>query len=609
MTSLRLDTFAGIAPRYSKRLLPPTAATSALNCKLMSGDLRGFRAPRELKSFSSTPYTVRRVHRIPSGSGESFRPDADDVWMTFASRDVDIVRSPLANDGFDRYYWSGDGVLKYNTKARIAAGDPAYRLGVPTPQTAPTISVGTGTIIETRSYVYTFVTAYGEEGPPSPPVTASGSASSTWSIGNLDTTVPDESERAVVNKRIYRTVVGKLSTAFYYVGEINMASTSFTDNVASTTVASNNQLESTSWLAPPEDLQGLVVMPNGFLAGFKDRDVYFSEPYRPHAFPVEYVLSTEYPIVGLAVFGATLAILTQSHPFLGSGVNPAAVTLQKLNTVEPCLTKRSIVTTLAGVFYASPNGIVQVNSSGAQVVSYDLLTKEEWVRQFIPTGIFAAPLGLEYVGFDSESSGFVYRPSDQFAKLTRLDRFDNVDGLDADPYSGELYLIKDNVVYLWDPPDSVPLYYTWKSKEFITAKPVNFGAAKIKFESAPFDIENDLADYYGGFNAVRITTPLNAIARAPIGGVRRATVPGWLEPQNRSPIGGSPLIPLTLPLPGVRLTVYVKDEVIYSNVIYDEQLIRLPAGFKSDVWQFEMVSNSTVYSLVVAETPKELETV
>ena len=573
-----------------------------------SGDLRGFRAPREVKSFD-VPYTIKRVYRIPSGSGDSFVPDSDDVWMTFDSRDVDIVRSPLANDAWDRYYWSGDGYVKYNTKARIAAGQPGYRLGIPTPQTAPSIAVGTSTLNETRSYVYTFVSAYGEEGPPSPPITATGGSGSTWTLSNLDTTLPDQSERAIVKKNIYRTVVGKLSTAFYFVAEVDITNPAFIDNISSTEVASNSLLESTSWAAPPSDLQGLVVMPNGFLAGFSGRDVYFSEPYRPHAFPAEYVLSTEFPIVGLAVYGATLCILTQSHPFLGAGVNPASITLQKLNTVEPCLTKRSIVTTLGGVYYASSNGIVQVNSNGAAVISYDLFTKEEWVRQFSPTQIFAAPLGLEYVGFDSESSGFVYRPADQFAKLTRLDRFDNIDGIDADPYSGALYLIKENKILEWDPPESEPLYYTWKSKEFVTPAPVNFGAAKIKFENEVVDVSSDLEDYYGAYNVQRLSSPLGAIGRVPIALARVQAPVGWAETMARSPIGGPVLYPLSPPVPGVRLTVYVKDEIIYSNVVYDEGLIRLPAGFKSDVWQFELVSNTTVYSLVVAETPKELATV
>jgi hypothetical protein len=32
----------------------------------------------------------------------------------------------------------------------------------------------------------------------------------------------------------------------------------------------------------------------------------------------------------------------------------------------------------------------------------------------------------------------------------------------------------------------------------------------------------------------------------------------------------------------------------------------LPTGFKSDLWQIEMIGNTTVYSLQIAETPKQL---
>jgi hypothetical protein len=43
--------------------------------------------------------------------------------------------------------------------------------------------------------------------------------------------------------------------------------------------------------------------------------------------------------------------------------------------------------------------------------------------------------------------------------------------------------------------------------------------------------------------------------------------------------------------------------------VFTEAIIRLPAGFKHDVWQFEMVGNASVYSLTVAETGKELAAV
>ena len=35
------------------------------------------------------------------------------------------------------------------------------------------------------------------------------------------------------------------------------------------------------------------------IAGWKDNEVWFCEPYRPHAWPVKYVVNVDYPIVGL----------------------------------------------------------------------------------------------------------------------------------------------------------------------------------------------------------------------------------------------------------------------------------------------------------------------
>jgi hypothetical protein len=44
----------------------------------------------------------------------------------------------------------------------------------------------------------------------------------------------------------------------------------------------------------------------------------------------------------------------------------------------------------------------------------------------------------------------------------------------------------------------------------------------------------------------------------------------------------------------------------YTNTISSEVTQRLPAGFKSDVWQVQLIGNTPVYSFSMAETPKEL---
>jgi hypothetical protein len=48
---------------------------------------------------------------------------------------------------------------------------------------------------------------------------------------------------------------------------------------------------------------------------------------------------------------------------------------------------------------------------------------------------------------------------------------------------------------------------------------------------------------------------------------------------------------------------------VYVQTIEDEDIYRLPTGFTSDVWQFELVGNTDVYSVALAETAKELQNV
>lgn len=662
MTAIKIETFSGIAPRYSDRLLPPQMATTALNCTLLSGELRGLHAPVEVKNLTSLPGSIRRTYRIPNTEGyEAYEIGPDDLWLAFSSMDVDVVKSPIVNDLYSRYYWTGvQTYAQYNTKARIAAALPAYRLGVPIPVSAPyvtavdkyrasvaslpedspigTVPVGTEYFLtvdqgdpveyqggkyyryagydvggwvsftkpyETRAYVYTFVTEYGEEGPPSEPTVLGGDSVGSWTLTDMDVAIPD-TDRLVTKKRIYRTVPGKLTTSFYFVEEIDLSVASWTDSYENDVVASNRLLESTTWVEPPDGLQGIVMMPNGYMVGFKGRNLYFSEPYRPHAWPEEYTLSVEHDVVGMAVMNGSLVICTEVSPYVGYGVSPSSFTMQKLGAVEPCVSKRSIVASINMVMYASPNGIVGVTPSSANLITYELFTKEEWQRTFAPSDIFAVMYGNQYVAFNSPNLGFIFSPAEQTSRLTRLDRFESVDGLDYDQQSGNVFIIRGKRVLQWDTPTADPLYYTWRSKTFVLPKPVNFGAVKIKFNDVEFEIDEALTQYYAVFNVVRITETLSAIGSTVMAGVRRMNVPDWVDAQNRSPVGGSPILSYAPPVPGIHLTVYAREKVVFTRTVYDERIIRLPAGFKSDTWQFELIGNADLYALHVAETGKEL---
>jgi hypothetical protein len=632
MSVIKIENFGGISPRTSARLQKPNEATRADNCKLLSGELRGLHETQVLvdlnPSFPSS--VVQRAFRLPLNVGAPLPIGVSDTWLGFKDANVDFVRTPVQADSFERYYWTGDsfnlgGAPQYNTRARINAGNTGgnapFILGLPSPANAVTFGTIPSGTDSVRVYVYTFITAYGEESAPSPPSAATSGTAGTWNVVLPDTLAVGALSNApyvgninVTTKRLYRTITGLTSTEFYKVADIAIGTTTYADAATDTTVVANTILPSTTWTPPPATLKGIVAHPGGFLVGFSGRDLYMSEPFRPHAWPVQYIQTMQTEIVGVAIYNDTIVVTTTSHPYTGQGLNPLTITMQKIDSVDPCLSRRSMVTTIDGVYYSSPQGVIRATSGRTELVTQSLFTREEWQTFFSPTTVYAAPYGLQYIAFYTQAAGFIYSPSEELAPLTTLDRFSGVVAIQQDQYSGDVYLIQNNQVRLWDPTASSPLTYTWVSKEFDMPKPINMGAFRLKFKGNAQQISaSQLADYTT-FNNGRIAKPLNCINLAMINGVRAETVAGYYQLQIKNPIGGSPLFNIAAYLnvnSAVQVTILARDlaqswNTIYSFSVSSENIYRLPTGLKADGWQIQFVGNVPIYDFVMAETAKEL---
>jgi hypothetical protein len=183
-------------------------------------------------------------------------------------------------------------------------------------------------------------------------------------------------------------------------------------------------------------------------------------------------------------------------------------------------------------------------------------------------------------------------------------------------------MIQNNQVNLWDPPASTPYTYTWLSKEFDIPRPANFGAFRLKFNANPYDIAASDITAYTAFNNARLpyvpsvgkAGGLNPLNWAALNSARQTPITGSVLPQIKNPIGGSPdynISYLSNPPVGVNVTVYARDlnsswNAQYTNTITSETIQRLPAGFKSDVWQVQLIGNANVYSFSMAESPRDL---
>ena len=476
----------------------------------------------------------------------------------------------------------------------------------------------------TRCYVYTFVTAAGEEGPPSEPTCAEGADDDSWTICNLATSPPApwDTESLISKKRIYRTVTGQTGGSFFFVDEVAMDVTCYEDSVSTDDVSLNAQLESDSWEPPPDGLVGLIRHPNGFLIGFlPPHDIYFSEPYRPHAWPPEYVLSAEGVISALGVFGASVGVPTNAHPYVCSGSHPANMSLIKSNVSEPCLSRHGVVSTESGVVYPSANGLVLLSPAGVSVMTKQLVTRGEWNTRYQPQKLRGAQFGFEYFGVainDGVSGGiqqgFIFSPAEQNSIFTEVNMALQRDfqSLQTDRYNGQVYTIVNGKVYWWANFQSLPEVYRWRTMEFVTPKPVNFGAYRIDFDAGSSDNEqapdSDIA-FKRVWNEERMASgALDPLNHKLFNECRQVDDSGYTYAysQNRAPIGGSCLFDLFSNVAYVEVLLYADSELKYHKTLSSPGRYRLPLGYKADIWQVELRGTADLHHFKMAETGKEL---
>lgn len=604
---VRIEDFKGQYPKRSNRLLENSQARLANNLNLASGELRGLRNWQQAFNFNDN--TIQKAFRLP----DALSPGGE-LWVGFDNPSVNLYPGPLLNDGFDRYYKFGDGRPEYNTLDRLRNGDPYYWLGVPAPVLNGSLATtGGGTPTEERFYAYTLVTQYGEEGAPSAPVSATGAETDTWTLSGMDVAVPNPAEQPVTTKNIYRTVVGFSSVEFFFVANIPLAQASYADTIPSDVVARNNLLESEGWAEAPTDIDNAVVMPNGFFLAWAGRDIHFSETYRPWAWPADYDLSAQYEVIGAGVFGQSAGIVTKGHPYFSTGTAPENSTLTKNNTAEPGLSEFSIVSLPYGVLYASQNGLVLMSANGVTIPTEDIITKDKWLRNYSPATLRSAQYEDSYLGFYASDKGLVINPDDPNESFIELDNFVGVNMVQTDERTGEVYVIRAGVVYLWDSVEEERVNYQWRSKSFYFRKPCNLGAAVVDMESLD-DIIDDIEaviEQARIWNAQRIQFRLNPIGTAAMGSSYYQPLPPPYDadPQNRLSIGGSPLIDtaqIVARNSDIQFRVYADGNLVYAQQIEDNKMFKLPAGFKKDIWEFEIRGRRTVFSINVAETAKGL---
>lgn len=671
MAGFRISNFSGLVPRQAKQLLAPNQAQVATNCNLTSGDLR----PRNGPLIVYSPIVENDILSM-------FRMEKDgsERWLTW-DKDVDVARSPIAGNTERRFYYTGDGEPRtsdFDTATSGAGPWPSgcFVLGVTPPVTAPTVtpSGGTGSDV-TRSYVYTFVTPWGEESAPSPATLATGKETgATWALSTLDTAPPNSGtvtgvlpnapsvgyvevtldtvyglragetitfnavggvtdlnssftlesvntstkkvtvllstvqtytsggtwqrgaphNTAGMTKRIYRTLTSSSGTEYHYVVTIAAATTTYSDTATDETVGMGEVLPSTTWAMPPANMKGIVIMANGIACGFFGNEICFSEPFKPYAWPIAYRQTYDQDIVAIGVTGTTLVGMTQGNPFTITGVEPVTMGggMQKLGVAWPCMSKRGVASFPFGVGYPAPQGLVIIGVQ-SDIVTKDLFTQKEWADLNPHTFVAATADNRYYAGyFANDKSQMFVIDKTETAAFIAINQ--GITAIWDDPWTGKLYVAADKKIYHWEGDPGTKLNYEWKSKQFLTASPLNYGAAKIDA-----DFEMTEAEIFGAIDAHAAIIASNRVLITS-GGTDDGIADSALGEYE---VGGDAMQALPpLSIDSLQFQFWANGRLMVAKQVLSTRAFRLPSGYKADNVEVVLSGNVKVSAVVLAET-------
>lgn len=463
--------FGGIIPRAPWHVLPLNNATIAHDVKLRNGRLEPWRERLPAAIAVSGAVSVYYHGCCP---------------LTY-DRCVDLAE--YVTD-YDRLFFTGRS--DYPEAAAIGASCALtyYRLGVPAPASAPAVAGAqtTGRNAAARSYVYTFVNLFGEEGAPSPasaPLTVSDSTAVT--ISGFEKPAASYGVNTI---RIYRTSTvwrsgnekeQQPATDFMLVATIAADTASYVDVIAESKLGEAITTEDNR--EPPADLRHITYLRGtGVLAGVTTNQVHFCKPYQPGNWPAEYDLTLPYNIVHAVSLGSLLFVSTDSYPFVIKGA-PSCEPHQCRDVTEVltplpdigCGHVHGAISTPFGMVYSSKDGLVLVDASAKfQIITSAWFSTDDWVKIRPDTVRLAYWRG--YIVCATDVLSFMLEIDTGVYNDVKASNLVTISDKPVDMFvtqSDELIILQDNVCYQWNAGKSFRPY-KW------TSRTMGFGG-----ESAP----------------------------------------------------------------------------------------------------------------------------
>jgi len=376
-----------------------------------------------------------------------------------------------------------------------------------------------------------------------------------------------------------------------------------------------NSLATDNYDKPDPSMVGIVIAQNEIVAGFFDNQLCFAEKNKPHAWPEIFRKTIEHDIVAIEPIGGYILVLTDEFAYRVSGNDPAIMSVARIDTPYPCLSKRSVVNMGYGVIWATHGGLaIWSPTTGIVLVTQFLQYWDTW-RDFLDPSTITATFHDDKYFATYDGGSFI------FERDERIGGYFVTTGVDfgatwKDPITDYLYFTSDGVgtISQWDEPDSTLIPMEWKSKVLVTKDYKNLGAARV---IADFPLDGDATQAIIDFN---LTVPgLNTaiwadnVQLAPLNGPSdyldgaiRINVLGGV---NSYILNGDPVTVNLKTVVGefpVTFKLWVDKLLIFTATITSSAIFRMPTGYKSDTFEVGVAGSARVRSIHIGETPTGL---
>jgi hypothetical protein len=312
---------------------------------------------------------------------------------------------------------------------------------------------------------------------------------------------------------------------------------------------------------------------------------------------VGYQINVPFKIIGLGLWGQSIVVVTDRYPYMLSGYTPGQITSERVQLLEPGVSKRSIQSDQNGVLYASPNGLVSIGYQNRGVITNGIYRRDQW-QALVPNNMQGALVDGKYYGtFATSADGnSIVITQDDVPALSKLAIQPTATYVDSKNASFYYCDSATNKIYFYDQDELNPLPFTWTSKRWFFPHAQTFATLELDADY----IEISQSATYTANRAAIIAANVTAFASPLLGSLNQ-------EVLNFFPVDGSTqaTVPPANTSKVIQVLIYADNVLVQTLTLTSLDPVRL-VPFRCRELQISIQGNVNVRSVALATTTREL---